>query len=365
MAEQLPTPPVPAEADLRDFPFMPLDINRLFGSAFHARANDAEWRAGVSLWLKSYHQVPAGSLPEDDIELCRLAELGRDLRTWRKVKGMALYGWSKHADGRLYHATVTEKAAEAWRRKEMQRERSKKGNAKRWGANAGPGGTGGTEAPRERAVPEGSADGRGEESRPPIPREQASTPSGTAASIPQEVPEVIPKGSLDDPKGQGERQGHREGIAPLAEAASLNPPKSAAASSGNFALPPHLDRSVDQAFELYAEAAKANGWPDAMLLNSTRRYALQCRLAECGGLDGWRSALEAAKTADFLKTTDGQTQRWFDLDWLLKADKFTRLMEGRYAERHEASGSNADRGAPTVSDGIAAAFSRRFVQAGG
>lgn len=68
----LPAPPIPAEADLRDFAFMPIDINRLFGSAFHARSTDAEWRAGVTLWLKSYHQVPAGSLPEDDIELCRL-----------------------------------------------------------------------------------------------------------------------------------------------------------------------------------------------------------------------------------------------------------------------------------------------------
>ena len=36
-------------------------INRLFGSSFHARASDAEWRAGVTLWLKSFHQVPAGS----------------------------------------------------------------------------------------------------------------------------------------------------------------------------------------------------------------------------------------------------------------------------------------------------------------
>jgi len=119
-------PPVPADADLRDFAFMPLDINRLFGSSFHARASDAEWRAGVTLWLRSFHQVPAGSLPQDDIELCRLAELGRDLRAWGKIKAGAMHGWFLCGDGRFYHATVAEKANEAWRRKSEQRQRTQK-----------------------------------------------------------------------------------------------------------------------------------------------------------------------------------------------------------------------------------------------
>src|SRR5271167_2479587 len=96
-------PPVPIDADLRDFGFMPLDIVRLFGSTFHARATDAEWRAGVTLWLKSYHQMPAGSLPADDIELCRLAELGRDVRAWKKIKAGTMHGWYACSDGRLYH----------------------------------------------------------------------------------------------------------------------------------------------------------------------------------------------------------------------------------------------------------------------
>src|SRR4051812_18750181 len=117
-------PPIPADADLRDFPFMPIDINRLFGSAFHARSTDAEWRAGVTLWLKSYHQVPAGSLPEDDVELCRLAELGRDIRAWKRIKAKAMHGWKLHADGRLYHDTVNEKVLQAWQRKGEQRIRT-------------------------------------------------------------------------------------------------------------------------------------------------------------------------------------------------------------------------------------------------
>jgi len=98
----------PAGCDLRDFPHTPLFRSRLFGSSFHARATDGEWRAGVTLWLKSWDQVPAGSLPDDDIELCRLAELARDLKAWKKHKAGALRGWALCTDGRLYHPVVAE-----------------------------------------------------------------------------------------------------------------------------------------------------------------------------------------------------------------------------------------------------------------
>lgn len=128
-------PLTPDDCDLRDFQFMPLDIVRLFGSRFHAVANDAEWRAGVTLWLKSFHQVPAGSVPNDDTELCRLAELGRDLRTWRKVKANALHGWVLCDDDRYYHPVVCEKAIEAWTKRVSYRERGRKGNEKRWNSD--------------------------------------------------------------------------------------------------------------------------------------------------------------------------------------------------------------------------------------
>jgi hypothetical protein len=132
-AGQHPDPLVPADVVLRDFAFFPLDITRLFNSRFHAIASDAEWRAGVTLWLKSYHQVPAGSLPSDDIELARLAEFGKNLKNFLKIKQVALHGWIECADGRLYHRTVAEKVNEAWTRKQQQRDGARKGNAKRWG----------------------------------------------------------------------------------------------------------------------------------------------------------------------------------------------------------------------------------------
>jgi hypothetical protein len=126
MTEQLPAPLTPAEADLKDFPYTPIYRARLFGSAFHARANDAEWRAGITLWLKAQDQRPAGSLPDDDLELCRLAELGRDVKAWRKLRPGALHGWSKCSDGRLYNQVVAEVVNAQWREKTEQRSRTLK-----------------------------------------------------------------------------------------------------------------------------------------------------------------------------------------------------------------------------------------------
>lgn len=123
---ELPDPLTPSDCDLRDFPFMPLDIVRLFNSEFHARSNDAEFRAGFTLWCKSFHQVPAGSVPDDDISLTRLSELGRDVKAWKKVREGALYGWIKCNDDRWYHPVVVEKALEAWNGKKAQRARTAK-----------------------------------------------------------------------------------------------------------------------------------------------------------------------------------------------------------------------------------------------
>lgn len=121
-----PAPLTPADCDLRDFKFIPIDIVRLFNSEFHARSDDSVWRAGITLWMKSFHQVPAGSIPDDDVALARLAELGRDVKSWKKIKEGSLYGWVKCSDGRLYHPVVAEKALEAWKGKTNQRARTGK-----------------------------------------------------------------------------------------------------------------------------------------------------------------------------------------------------------------------------------------------
>ena len=129
-----PAPLTPPDCDLRDFPRMMVDVSRLMGSQFNATASrhPVAWMVGHKLWYRAWHQVPAASLPDDDEQLCHLAELGFDMRTWRKAKDVALRGWLRCSDGRLYHPMVAEVALEAWIEKLLQRLSSSAGNAKRY-----------------------------------------------------------------------------------------------------------------------------------------------------------------------------------------------------------------------------------------
>src|SRR5690606_4124736 len=113
-------------------PRMMLDITRLRQSDFDATPDDSAWRAGLNLWFSAWHAVPAGSLSDDEAALAKAAGLGRDLRTWRKVKAAAMRGFVLCDDGRYYHETVCEFALEAWLEKLSQRLSSGAGNAKRW-----------------------------------------------------------------------------------------------------------------------------------------------------------------------------------------------------------------------------------------
>jgi len=119
----LPAPLTPPDCDLRGYEFMPLFGSRLFTSEFNEKASDAEFRAGIKLWWAAWQQCPAGSLPDDDNALCRYADLGRDLRTWKRIKQVALRGFIKCSDGRLYHKLLCEEARSAYARRVKERER--------------------------------------------------------------------------------------------------------------------------------------------------------------------------------------------------------------------------------------------------
>lgn len=132
----LPDPLVPAEVDLSDFAFMPLDVRRLRDSRLAATLSGDEFMAWVLLLCASWHQRPAGSLPSDDIELAQLAGFGRVVKEWRRVSAGALYGWVLCSDSRYYHDLVAEKALDAWKGKlehQFKREldRIRKENKKR------------------------------------------------------------------------------------------------------------------------------------------------------------------------------------------------------------------------------------------
>lgn len=104
-----PPPPVPADTDLRHMPGYMIDVQSLLGSDLAALGDPAANWFAVLTWCASFHQIPAGSLPDDDTVLAYLVRLGRDVRTWKRMREKgAMRGWVKHSDGRLYHPVVTE-----------------------------------------------------------------------------------------------------------------------------------------------------------------------------------------------------------------------------------------------------------------
>ena len=103
---------------------MPLQVARLRDSDLAAEEEpEACWYA-VLLWAASWHQLPAGSLPDNDTVLMRLVGLGRDKKTWAKFKTGAMRGFILCSDGRFYHPVVAEQVNEAWDGKVRQRHRT-------------------------------------------------------------------------------------------------------------------------------------------------------------------------------------------------------------------------------------------------
>lgn len=86
-----------------------------------------------------------------------------------------------------------------------------------------------------------------------------------------------------------------------------------------------------EAFDAYNDLADRIGIPRAQVLNATRKSKLRQRLKECGGLSGWVAALEKLEASSFCRGERSDFRA--DLDFLLQAQSFTRLMEGRYDDR--------------------------------
>ncbi len=207
-----PAPLVPAEVDLRDFAFMPLDVQRLRDSDLASDETPEACWAAVLLWCASWHQVPAASIPDSDSWQAKHAgyvSRGRIDPQWPKIKEGALRGWVLCNDGRLYHPVVAEKARDAWDSKLEQRWKSEIGRIKKhnqrhgmslpcpsfevWMKSGCPQG-------QTLPVPEDNQNcPRGQ--NPYVPEDNGGMSTGTGGVRPQDVPGD--KGS----KGQGQGQG--------------------------------------------------------------------------------------------------------------------------------------------------------------
>lgn len=199
MAEP-PDPLVPADCDLRDFGYMPLDVLRLRDSEIAAIGDAEAFRAAVIAWCVSWHQLPAASLPDDDAILCRLLGYGRDLKGWQAVRAAgALRGFVRCNDGRLYHHVVAEKARESWAKKQAQRARTEAARAARQKQNANP-----TATEPEPTLPQAVEQPATEEA-PATPTEPVTTSvTGSAtSSVTTSVTTSVTGSKGDISKGKG------------------------------------------------------------------------------------------------------------------------------------------------------------------
>jgi hypothetical protein len=126
MSDDLPPPLLPPDVDLRDFRWIKLDVTALINSDFNQTHDDTAWRCGVTLWFRAWHQVPAGSVPNDEAMLCSLAGLGRDLKRWRAVQTVAMHGFVLCSDNRFYHRFLCATALSAHTERQAYRMRKLK-----------------------------------------------------------------------------------------------------------------------------------------------------------------------------------------------------------------------------------------------
>jgi len=180
-------PLTPADCDLRGFPFMPLDVSRLMDSDTFILSTGDEFKAAMALWARAWHQIPAGSLP-DNSKL--LADLSRAGRKWPKVRDVALRGFIKCDDGRLYHPVIAAKALEALKFRRGQRDRAllrwqSHGNATASAANDA------TAMPRHAAANATAMPKTGTgtvKTTPNPPTTSSSSPPSDAAALPRHAP---------------------------------------------------------------------------------------------------------------------------------------------------------------------------------
>jgi uncharacterized protein YdaU (DUF1376 family) len=90
---------------------------------------------------------------------------------------------------------------------------------------------------------------------------------------------------------------------------------------------------IYEAVEIYNATAEATGWPKVQKLSPARSQALKARLKDCGGIEGWRIAMDKGKASDFLTGRTPNPWTGCGFDWITKQANFAKLMEGNYDNR--------------------------------
>lgn len=353
----MPDPLVPAEVDLRDFPFMPLHIEQLKRSRawLKARRRPELGFYMLNLWTGSWHELPAGSLENDEDVLADMARC--DGSRWDEVKADALHGWVKCSDGRLYHPIVAKRALESWDKKLEQRRRTLKARI----------------AALEKRLRDAATDedrGRINELLQPlqhalslIPPKPVTDPAAKSATKP--VTDITP--SVTDPatetkgegegqckgEGEGEGEGERQGDSSLDISSGADAPSPDTDDDEAMAPLLPLDRSDEArivvAWNAAADAVNADlghaEWPTVRKLGPKRKAAVK-RLLKTHTHADIERALQRAMSDPWArgeKRSPGHADWQFNFDYFAKEHTVTSYLEKpdgerpRYHDRNERS----------------------------
>lgn len=304
-------PLTPADCDLRSFPFMPLEVDRLLESDLFALSSGDAFKAAFTLWAKSWRQVPAASIPDNEAWLARAVCMTLD--QWTAVAPMALRGWVRCADGRLYHPVVACRALRAWLEKIGLKDRSAKGNATRH--------QGFVYDPDHYARRKAEAISLLARLQP-----DAAAEFGVVLTGDETAPSGTASGSLGCPMGTG--SGSQLNKTELNQTQPNSTEREVSSSADDASA------DLDLALEAWRDTAARCGLAQLRALNDTRRKKLLAIL-KAHGLDGWREALEAVEASSFLRGAkpgrDGRAWK-VDFDFLVTPGRFLKVIEGAYAD---------------------------------
>lgn len=118
---QLPDPLTPEDCDISHFGIMPFDVKKFRDSNFSLTIDPAIGFRAVMLWAAAWHQVPAASLPDNDIVLFRLSGC-LSLDEFKAIKHEVMHGFILCSDGRWYHKFMSSLALSAWKKSKKAKE---------------------------------------------------------------------------------------------------------------------------------------------------------------------------------------------------------------------------------------------------
>jgi hypothetical protein len=316
----LPDPLTALDCDLRTYPWMPLDVSRLFTSETWVLGSAEEKVAALTLWGVSWHQVPAGSLPGDERMLAHLSQAGA---AWKRVREHALRGWVKCSDGRLYHPVVAQKARESWDNKLAQKQRTeaarKARQVKRDSEVAAD--EDGSIPPPVSSVTENAADDVADNAAI-----NATASNGTEQNVQEQERKKEDIGLTASPQPKPAADSaliHDERQTDLIEAVTQR-----GSVTIRTAKVERIGHDIDEAVRLWNATAVQHNLSLVTRMSEKRRRSLLARLRECGGMEGWKVALEklVANPWNLGQNPSGWTA---GIDYLLTESKFIRLMESR------------------------------------